>query len=166
VALLYTCLGGRKQDGSLPASPFADAQVQGLVSWVREGGGLLAAHAATVSCQSSPALRALMGGAFINHPPQSAFTVYPLSRAHPIMAGIEAFTVHDELYIQEYVASVDLHMVAVDRGVAYPMVWSKTEGKGRVAHIALGHGPEVWQLKPYQQLMLQAIRWLAGWWRE
>jgi type 1 glutamine amidotransferase len=160
--LLYTCLGGRREnDRSSVPSP-TDAQVAGLVNWVREGGALLAAHAATMAGQSSPALRALMGGMFVSHPPQFAFTIYPLSREHPITIGVEAFTVHDELYIQEYDASVQVHMVAVDRGVAYPMVWSKGEGKGRVAHIALGHGPEIWQLRPYQRLTLQAIAWLTS----
>ena len=56
---------------------------------------------------------------------------------------------------------VDVHMVAFDRGVAYPMAWSKTVGRGRVAHIAPGHSLEVWDLAPYQQLVLQAIEWLT-----
>jgi type 1 glutamine amidotransferase len=46
-------------------------------------------------------------------------------------------------------------------GVAYPMVWSRTEGNGRVAHIAMGHDVKVWNLQPYQRLMLQAIDWLT-----
>jgi type 1 glutamine amidotransferase len=41
-------------------------------------------------------------------------------------------------------------------------VWSKPEGNGRVAHIALGHSAAVWQLEPYRRLMLQAAAWLVG----
>jgi type 1 glutamine amidotransferase len=41
------------------------------------------------------------------------------------------------------------------------MVWSKTVEKGRVVHIAPGHSREVWDLAPYQQLLLQAIEWLT-----
>jgi type 1 glutamine amidotransferase len=161
VVLLYTCLGGR-QENDQPAAPGpTGAQVVSLVNWVREGGALLAVHAATVAGQSSPALRALIGGVFVSHPPQFAFTIYPLPHEHPITVGLEAFTVHDEFYLQEYDASVQVHMVAVDRGVAYPMVWSKDEGKGRTAYIASGHGPEVWQLESYQRLTLQAIAWLT-----
>ena len=74
--------------------------------------------------------------------------------------GIEAFTVHDEFYMETHTSAVQVHMVAFDRGLAYPMVWSKTEGEGRVAHIAPGHSREVWDLKPYQQLLLQTIYWL------
>jgi type 1 glutamine amidotransferase len=163
MALLYTCAGEVRDDPDAKTSPgFTEAQVTSLVEWVRGGGGLLAAHAATVAGQSSPALVALMGGVFVSHPPQFAFTVYPLYREHPITAGVAAFTVHDELYIQAYDPAVEIHAVTLDRGVIYPMVWSRSEGRGRVAHIALGHGPEVWCLQPYQRLMLQAMDWLTG----
>jgi type 1 glutamine amidotransferase len=162
VTLLYTCVGEVRDDPDAKTAPgFSEAQVTGLLEWVRAGGGLLAAHAATVAGQSSPVLKALLGGVFVTHPPQFAFTVYPLYREHPITAGIEAFTVRDELYVQAYDATVEIHAVTIDRGVAYPMVWSRCEGQGRVAHVALGHGPEVWNLPPYQRLMLQAANWLS-----
>ncbi len=161
VVMLYTCLGGGRQDDNI-AEDLNAAQTEALVNWVREGGGLLAAHAATVVSEANPELRRLLGGAFISHPPQFSFTVYPMFRTHPITAGIEAFTVHDELYVETYDETIDLHMVAFDRGVCHPLVWSKLEGQGRVAHIALGHGPRVWELPPYQQLMLQAVEWLTS----
>jgi type 1 glutamine amidotransferase len=131
-----------------------------LTAWVRGGGGLLAAHSATTSARASLALRVLFGGMFVEHPPQSTFTVYPMYREHPITAGIEAFAVHDEFYMQLHEADVDVHMVGLDRGLAYPVVWTRGEGQGRVAHIALGHSEKVWALELYQRLMLQAIDWL------
>jgi hypothetical protein len=160
VVLLHTCLDSPGADGAEPET-FADAQVQALLEWVRGGGGLLASHAATVSAQSNPALRTLMGGAFVSHPPQFAFTVYPLFREHPIVDGIDAFTVHDEFYVEIHEPSVEIHMIALDRGVAHPMVWSKEEGQGRVAHVAMGHDEKVWNLPHYRQLMLQAVGWLT-----
>jgi type 1 glutamine amidotransferase len=161
IVLPYTCLTEQREDGQPATLKHTEAQIASLVEWVRGGGGLLAAHAATVAGQSSPALVALIGGVFISHPPEFAFTVYPLHREHPITAGVTAFTAHDELYIQAYDAAVEIHAVALDRGVAHPMVWSRGEGRGRVAYVALGHGPEVWSLHPYQRLMLQAVEWLA-----
>jgi type 1 glutamine amidotransferase len=162
LALINTCIGERREDDGPTAPGFTDRQVESLTRWVRGGGGLLAVHAATVAGQSSPALRTLLGGVFVTHPPQFNFTVYPLHEEHPITAGIDAFTVHDEFYVQDYDRSVEIHAVALDRGVAHPMVWSKSEGEGRVAYIAMGHGPEVWGLEPYQRLMLQAIEWLMA----
>ncbi|MBM4457580.1 MAG: ThuA domain-containing protein [Chloroflexi bacterium] len=157
----YTSLS-KHREGMNDTTPegLTDAQVDGLTRWVRAGGGLLAVHSATVVGNSNPAYEALLGGAFISHPPQFAFTVYPLSREHPITAGIEAFTVHDEFYIQRYDPSVDIHMIALDRGIAHPMVWTKTAGAGRVAHIALGHSERVWSLPLYERLLFQAAAWL------
>lgn len=159
--LSYTCLT-EPPVGAKPGSPtkFSDAQTKALVGWVQRGGALLAAHAATVIGDSDPALERLMGGAFVRHPPQSTFTVLPLSAHHPITEGIEAFDVYDELYIERYHPSVMVHMIAVFEQIAYPMAWSKREGQGRVAHIALGHSDRVWELEPYQRLMFQTIQWL------
>jgi type 1 glutamine amidotransferase len=81
---------------------------------------------------------------------------------HPITAGVEAFAVHDEFYVQAYDDTIAIHAIALDRGVAHPMVWSRSEGQGRVAYVAMGHGPEVWKLEPYQRLMLQAVEWLTA----
>jgi type 1 glutamine amidotransferase len=63
--------------------------------------------------------------------------------------------------VQAYDDAVAIHAVALDRGVAHPMVWSKTVGLGRVAYVAMGHGPAVWDLAPYRRLILQAIDWLT-----
>jgi type 1 glutamine amidotransferase len=162
VVLSYTCLTS-DEGGSRESTPdrLTIHQLDGLVNWVRSGGAFLAVHAATVIGASDPALGQLIGGVFVSHPPAFAFTVYPMFEEHPISAGIEAFTVLDEFYIEQRTADVQVHMVAFDRGVAYPMAWSKPEGQGRVAHIAPGHSREVWNLKPYQQLLLQAIDWLT-----
>lgn len=160
VVILYTCLSGPTAEAP-DAAGIDEGQARSLAEWVASGGGLLTLHAATVSARNNPTLRGLMGGAFESHPPQFAFTVYPMYGPHPITEGIEAFTVHDEFYIQIYEPDVAIHMVAMDRGLCHPMVWSKGVGQGRVAHIALGHGPAVWSLPAYQQLVGQAVGWLG-----
>jgi type 1 glutamine amidotransferase len=163
VVLLCTCLGVPEEGENDPVpAGHTDAQVEALSTWVRSGGGLLAAHAATVAGQSNAVLRELMGGVFVSHPPRFTFAVYPMYRRHPITDGVEAFTVHDEFYVEVHELSVDVHMVAIDRGVAYPMVWTKNVGAGRVAHVGMGHDEKVWCLGPYQRVMLQAVAWLAA----
>lgn len=163
ILLLYTCLATPRKE-EIPQLPtrFSTAQVDSLRRWVGEGGGLLALHAATVVGESDPALESLLGGAFLRHPPESRFTVLPLSLNHPITKGIEAFEVCDELYIERFHPSAKIHMVAVHEQIAYPLVWSRLEGRGRVAHIAMGHSYLVWRLEPFQRLVLQAIQWLCG----
>lgn len=160
VVLSYTSLS-RHREGMPTTTPesFTPEQTQALVEWVRGGGALVGVHSASVMGKDNPPMQALLGGRFINHPPQFVFTVYPTFREHPITEGVGAFSVHDELYVQEYDPSINIHMVTVDRGVAYPMVWSRLEGQGRVAHITMGHDAKVWTLPPFQRLLLQALDW-------
>jgi len=162
LVLSYTCFSPHRE-GFNDTGPerITDAQIDGLASWVRSGGALLALHSATVIGESGPGLGELLGGVFVSHPPPFTFTVYPIFGGHPITAGIQAFAIHDEFYMEMHTPAVQVHMLAFDRGVAYPMTWSKTEGRGRVVHVAPGHSREVWDLEPYQRLLLQAIDWLT-----
>ncbi len=162
LVLTYTCFCEHAEglDNSGPEGMSA-AQIDGLTRWVRAGGAFLPAHASSAPGKSDPGLPELTGGFFVEHPPAFVFTVYPVYAPHPITAGIEAFPVYDEMYMEQCDPSVEVHMLSVERGVAYPLVWSKTEGRGRVAHVALGHFEAVWELEAYRQLMLQTIGWLT-----
>jgi len=159
--LSYTSLSKHREgkDDSTPET-LTPAQTDSLTAWVRAGHGFLGVHSATVSGQPNAAMRELLGARFESHPQQYSFTVYPMARPHPITLGIEAFCVKDEFYLQDVIAGLDVHMVAVDRGVAHPMVWSKSEGRGRVAFIGMGHSGLVWEMPQYIQLLLQAVDWL------
>lgn len=170
--LIYTCLTENNEDGSPATNRLTDEQARPLADWVAAGGALLGVHGATVSSQSSSVLEKLLGGLFLAHPPAFTFggatvfpfpfMVHPMFGKHPITEGIDAFSVHDELYIDRCGPDVTVHMVGIDRGTAHPMVWSRTEGKGRVARIALGHDERVWGLPAYQRLMVQALAWTLG----
>ncbi len=159
--MVGTCLSAasRRQD---PTLGYTEVQVEALDRWVAEGGKLLGVHAATTSGQLHPAFATLMGGTFIEHPPQFTFTVYPLFHEHPILADVPAFTVHDEFYIQRTHDDIQIHMVAIDRGRAYPMVWTRPHGAGVVAYIGIGHDEEVWALEPYKRLIRQTVDWLCS----
>ena len=162
LALLYTCLTADQEDGSPATVRLTDDHAIPLAKWVAAGGALLAVHGATVSGQSSPVFRKLVGGVFISHPSATRFTVYPLSNDHPITKGLEAFEVDDELYVQRCEPDLTVHMIAIHDGVAQPLVWGRMEGKGRVAHVAMGHDEQVWNLRQYQQLLVRVIGWLAN----
>jgi len=161
LVILYTCYSARQEDGSPAVALLTDDQAVFLAEWLARGGAMLALHAATVSASSSAIFRHLVGGEFVEHPPAFSFTVYPVFGDHPITQGVEAFQVHDEFYYERPAADVQVHLVAVDRGIAYPMLWSRAEGKGRVVHIALGHDEGVWRQASYRRLVIQAIQWLV-----
>ncbi len=162
IVLSYTSLS-KHRPGQNDTGPekLSDNQVAALESWVQQGGGLLAVHCGTVVGESSPSLARLLGGHFLEHPPQFAYSVFPISPHHPITADVEAFTVHDEFYIEKTEPDINLHMVGIDRGVAYPMVWSKSEGQGRVAHIAPGHAAQTWNHPMFRRLLVQSLEWVV-----
>lgn len=162
VVIINTSLSKHRpdQDDTHPQR-LTDAQTEALVAWVQAGGGYLPFHSATVSAEPNAELARLHGGVFREHPPLHTFAVYPTFLSHPITEGMQAFCVRDELYIQEYNEDVAVLLVAVDRGVAYPMAWTRQEGRGRVAHIALGHTSEVWASEPFRTLFLRTLDWLA-----
>jgi type 1 glutamine amidotransferase len=160
----YTDLG-QYRDGrtSVGAAFLTEAQAQAWTDWVRTGGRVLGVHGATVrGTQPNAMLKSLLGARFIEHPPQFSFMVYPVLPSHPITEGVEAFALKDEFYMQEFESGLDVHMIALDRGLAYPMVWTRTEGHGRVAYIAMGHSGQVWNLPPYTKLVTQAVSWLMA----
>jgi type 1 glutamine amidotransferase len=159
LVVMYTCIGDKENNPS--GLRLADNQADALESWVAAGGALLAIHAATVASQTSPIFKNLCGAEFVMHPPRFGFTVYPLGQSHPVTDGVGAFCVNDEFYVQSFERGVDVAMVAIDRGIAYPMVWTRRYGKGRVAGIAPGHDMETWQEKAYQRLLLQSASWLT-----
>lgn len=156
LVLMYTCFSADAADKTPNVT-----QTEALFDWVQAGGGLLAVHGATVIPEDNGTLRGLVGGAFISHPPQFAFSVTPMAQTHPIIRDVAAFTVEDELYLHRYRKDVRVQMIAVDRGVAHPLVWTREEGRGRVAYVAPGHGPAVWEHPGYRQLLRQAAAWLV-----
>jgi len=159
LVLSYTCLSTHRDANSTWPERLSEAQTSALVEWVRAGGGFFTVHSGTVSGKPNPIYSQLAGARFLEHPPRFSFTVYPLAVEHPITRGIQAMTVWDEFYIQAYEPDIQVLMVAMDRGVAYPMVWAKTVGLGRVAHVAMGHDGQVWRMPAYERLFLQAVEW-------
>ena len=158
---LYTCLGGQNHGEEL-ATQLNENQIVALGKWVRSGGALFAIHGATVTGQTSSEMRALIGGTFITHPPQCSFMVYPLRNGHPLTQGVGPLTIFDELYTHDYDLSIQIHLVAVHGGFAFPIAWSKRQGLGRVSYLALGHGPEAWQHPGFQNLVLKHVGWLTA----
>ena len=136
-----------------------EAAVENLISFVESGGGLFAMHGATASFPDNPEVLSLIGARFREHGPRHNFLVTPMERSHPVTDGIEAFTVNDELYVQEYAADLQIHMVAAYLGKMQPVVWTHTPGSGRVCYLALGHDLAVWQHPSVQQLIVNGILW-------
>lgn len=154
---------------------WTDAQIAALNDFVSDGGGYLGIHCATVldsmgsddpdtisekRDEPHPVLRSLIGGHFIGHPEQSEFAVR-IEQDHPVTAGVEDFTVFDEPYRVD--VSDDITVLArMDHPDldAYPIVWVREHGEGRVCYISIGHTEEVLETTETRQLIRNALAWV------
>lgn len=159
--VMYTCLGDSKQ-GDIVGKELTQEQADSLVTFVRNGGGLLGVHGATVISDANQDLINLFGAQFHTHPAPFTFTVTPRPESHPMIEDIEPFEVHDEFYLHHCRKGIEVLMTAEHEGKTHPMVWTRTEGRGKAAYIAMGHDAKVWSLPPYMQLIHQALGWLTG----
>lgn len=150
LVFIYTCL-----HETLPEEAAAN-----LARYVESGGRVFGLHGATASFQDCATYIGLLGARFVEHGPRHSFFVTPLQRLHPVTAGVDAFAVHDELYVQEYAADIQIHAVAGYLGKAQPVVWTRTPGAGRVYYLALGHDRAVWEQAPVRRLVANGVAWL------
>lgn len=136
-----------------------DAVQATFAEYVRKGNGLLAIHSGTAGYAETPVLRALLGGVFVQHPPQCPVTVEPKS-GHPLTAGCKPFTLQDEHYHMALDdAQADVFLTAKSEHGSQPGGWRRSEGAGRVAVLTPGHNVEVWLHPSFQALLTNTLKW-------
>jgi type 1 glutamine amidotransferase len=137
-------------------------QTQGLIDFVAGGKALVGVHSAAVD-KKSLAFIDLLGGKYIGHEEYHETTVTIVDAEHPITQGMSDFSIIDELYKLEYNPE-PLHVLieGVAEGTTYPVCWTRQYGKGRVVFFSLGHGPESFENKDFQKIVIRSIQWAAG----
>lgn len=148
----------------LTKSTFTPEQREGLLGFVRDGGGYVGVHcAADFSSfieESDEELVSFVGGDFIDHPEQSEFAVR-IRADHPITTDLDDFTVYDEPYNLQWNDDVDV-LARMDHPELgdVPVVWTRTEDAGRVCYCSLGHTNRAFEHPSFQRLVTRAIRWV------
>lgn len=139
-------------------------QQQALVDYVARGGRWLALHG-TSSAIDPPGdsgvfttprvlgeVATVLGNQFLAHPPIAPYTVEITDPEHPLVAGIGAFEVRDELYVLELHPPLEVLLHArwtgPCRGFAEgdvtddeprPVLYLRRTGDGTVCFFGLGH---------------------------
>jgi type 1 glutamine amidotransferase len=130
-----------------------------LDSFVKNGGGILAVHSATASFKDEPHYFEIIGGRFIGHGEVEDFAIRPVKS--DIFAGINEFTVKDELYLHELQPGIEVHFTAQHEGQDVPVVWTYHYGKGKVCYAVPGHTAESMKHPAMQEILQRGLMWVT-----
>ena len=177
-------------------------QQQALADFVANGGRWLALHGTNsilhfnnqgiVECpDSSPLFVEVLGSQFLAHPPIAPYVVENARPEHPLVQGVEAFEVTDELYLCRFTGRVEVLLETRFQGEApgfehaqwprdeaRPVLYLRDYGQGQVLYNTLGHCrgrydmrplidtyPRVergaWEVPVYRELLRRGLRWAA-----
>jgi type 1 glutamine amidotransferase len=138
-----------------------------LDSYLARGGGMVLIHYAVDGHQAVDALAGRIGLAWQGG--KSAFRHGPLDldlsvSKHPITRGFDKLRLVDESYwnLVGDQARIDVLGTAVEDGRARPLVWTRTQGKGRVFVSIPGHYTWTFDDPLFRVLILRGIAWAAG----
>ncbi|HEY0265381.1 MAG TPA: ThuA domain-containing protein [Rhizomicrobium sp.] len=166
-----------ENDGDFPAAKsvawMTEDQGQAIQDFVSAGGGFYPLHNASHISLSSRNYRAVMGGAYVGHPPLRPFEVHATANAHPITTGMTPFVVNDEQHYVDYDKDPKFVILESENrdGLTYetggrklgaksPAGWAYDYGKGRVVFTAAGHTIHALWNPQYVALQKRALRWL------
>lgn len=140
-----------------------DEQVAGLMTYVLNGGGLLAIHTGIVVEARFEAAH-LAGGRFRYHPEQKVLTYMPTGSGHVIMEGIESFDIMEEPYQFDIdnLIETTLLLEYESEGKKWPAAWAHGYGLGRVVYLSPGHQLASFTVPMYRKLIRRSALWAAG----
>ncbi|WP_042166706.1 ThuA domain-containing protein [Paenibacillus gorillae] len=134
-----------------------------IVQQVRSGMGMMFIHAGLVLIEpDSPFYMELNSGRFVEHSPHHVeVTNNPAtSFKHPIIEGIEPFTVLDEhYYCQVDTTRTDVILFSTSQHVTAAGGWAHGVGTGKVVALTPGHNPEALGDPQMIQLMKNGANW-------
>jgi uncharacterized protein len=113
--------------------------------------------------RTAPAFMKVLGSQFIAHPPMGEFRVEVSDTAHPLVEGIDAFNVTDELYLSELHGPNHVLLHTHFNGKAQrgfterewfsddprPVLYLHSHGEGEVLYFTLGHCRGRFDMQPY-----------------
>jgi len=144
---------------------------EGLVRYVKEGGGLVFFHASTSVFYQWPEFQKISTGAWIDkthHGQNSPVHVSINNQVHPITKGLSHFNVFDELWIDAgYNESFQVLGSASNKGPSgvegekQPAIFVENYGEGRIFHTILGHDARAMRNTGFETLLTRAAEWAA-----
>lgn len=158
-------------------SEITEAQKQGMIDYLKQGGGLVALHHSLASYPDWPEFTNIIGGTYVyeeqeidgemrgesNYLHDVTIKVDIADPNHPITEGLSPFTIFDETYGDIYVRANSHLLMTTDHPASSGHVaWISGYDHGRVAYIQLGHAAASFRNPNYGPLVERAILWAAS----
>jgi hypothetical protein len=97
-----------------------------------------------------PDFVSLLGSRFLAHPKIAPFLIEPVQPQHPLVAGVDAFTTTDEIYVADLAEDLEVILdvafdgpcpgFETDHGAGrHPVLYTRRHGDGEVTYFTLGH---------------------------
>lgn len=139
-------------------------RIQALISFVENGGGLVALHHTCGAFEGDKEFVSLIGGEFASHG-SGWFSAKHIKgqSGHPALGGVPEFEVWDETYVHKNLNAdrTDLQ-VRDEKGRPEPWTWVREQGRGRVFYTAHGHDGRAWENQDFQKMIAAATIWTAN----
>jgi len=153
--------------------PLDDTAQAAFEAWIGGGGNYVGVHSAADTEYNWPFYGQLVGTYFKQHPAIQPATVSVEVADHPATAGLPSPWMRtDEWYdFQTNPRATTTVLMTVDEstytggtmGADHPIAWAHpTGGGGRAIYTAMGHTMESYADPLFQQHLVGAIRWAAG----
>jgi type 1 glutamine amidotransferase len=121
--------------------------------------GFIGLHGASFTFLNSPDYIKMLGGKLLGHPEIGQFDYTVENPQHPIMAGVQDFSMNSELYLMETYPPYELLLSGRYNGFDHPIAWVKPYGLGRIFYCALGHDENEFKQPEFQMILRNAVLW-------
>lgn len=143
---------------------------EGIIRFLKEGGGLVVLHFAVANCQNWRDSIDIFGAMWVSgkstHGPYHEFRLDIKDETHPIVAGVRPFITNDELYYN-LLMRPDMHVILTaneerfGHTVAEPLLCTHYVYNARCVYFALGHDARSCSVPEYRKIIVQSIEWVA-----
>jgi type 1 glutamine amidotransferase len=145
-----------------------DAESRAVDRYVRDGGSLLACHAAVICFDGDARWVACLGATWdwnrSTHPPLGPTRIDATAAGadHPLTAGIDGFDTVDEVYgFLELAPDLVPLLTGAHGGVDHPVLWERRVGRGRVVVDLLGHDAAAMGRPEHREVLRRAAQLLT-----
>ena len=144
---------------------------EGLIRYLKEGGGVVFFHASTSAFYQWPAFQEISTAAWVDqthHGKNCPVLVSIDNQTHPITRGLSDFYIFDELWIDaaqnesfQVLGNASLKKPLGEDRNKQPAILISNYGNGRIFHTILGHDARALRNSGFRTLITRAAEWAA-----